>query len=58
MYGRITQQLSSHQISDLYGVRATPLPPNRSPRYNGALGQNFSAGRLNQEGIRAIVRQR
>lgn len=27
MCGRITQQLSPDQISELYGVRATPLPP-------------------------------
>ena len=26
MCGRITQQLSSDQIGELYGVRGTPLP--------------------------------
>ena len=46
MYTRITQQLSQDQIGDLYGVRATPQPPDRKPRYNGAPGQGFSAFRL------------
>ena len=32
MYGRITQQLSSDRIGDLYGVLPTPLPPDQPPR--------------------------
>ena len=43
MCGRITQQLSPDQICDLYSLRATPLPPDRPPRYNGAPGQDFTA---------------
>ena len=58
MCGRITQQLPTDQISDLYGVRATPLPPDRPPRYNGAPGQDFTACRVEQHGARAIVRLR
>ena len=49
MCGRITQQLSPDQIGELYGVRATPRPPDQPPRYNGAPGQ---------DGARAIVRLR
>ena len=55
MCGRITQQLSPNQIGDLYGVRATPLPPDRKPRYNGAPGQDFTACRVEQDGARAIA---
>jgi len=58
MCGRITQQLSPDQMGDLYGVRATPLPPDRKPRYNGAPGQDFSACRVEEDGTRAIVRLR
>ena len=43
MCARITQQLSPNQIGELHGVRATPLPPDRKPRYNGAPRQDFSA---------------
>ena len=58
MCGRITQQLSPDQIGELYGVRVTPLPPDRKPRYNGAPGQDFSACRLEEDGVHAIVRLR
>ena len=58
MCGRITQQLSPDRMGELYGVRATPLPPDRKPRYNGAPGQDFTACRLDQDGARAIVRLR
>ena len=56
MCARITQQLSQDQIGDLYGVRATPQPPDRKPRYNGAPGQDFSACRFEPDGAFAIVR--
>ena len=55
MCGRITQQLSPDQIGELYGVRATPQPPDRNPRYNGAPGQDFSACRFEKDGAFAIV---
>ena len=55
MCGRITQQLSPDQMGELYGVRATPLPPEQKPRYNGAPGQDFTACRVEQDGARAIV---
>ena len=58
MCGRITQQLSPDRIGGLYGVWATPLPPDRPPRYNGAPGQDFSACRLEQDGARTFVRLR
>ena len=58
MCARITQELSPDQIGDLYGARATPLPPDQKPRYNGAPGQDFSACRSEQDGSRAIVRLR
>ena len=58
MCGRITQQLSSDQTSELYGARATPLPPDPPPRYNGAPGQHFTACRVEQHGARAIARLR
>ena len=58
MCGRITQQLSPDQIGELYGVRGTPLPPDRPPRYNGAPGQDFTACRVAQHGARAIARLR
>ncbi|MDE2807439.1 MAG: hypothetical protein OXN90_03400 [Gemmatimonadota bacterium] len=56
--GRTTQYPSPDQIDELYGVRATPLPPDRPPRYNGAPGQDFSACRLDPDGAREIVRLR
>ena len=58
MCGRITQQLSPDRIGELYGVRATPLPADQKPRYNGAPGQDFSAYRIEQDGARAIVQLR
>ena len=58
MCARITQELSPDQIGELYGVRATTLPPDQHPRYNGAPGQDFSACRPNRDGTRAIVRLR
>ena len=58
MCGRITQQLCPNQIGELYDVRATPLPPDRKPRYNGAPGQDFSACRVEEDGARAIVHLR
>ena len=58
MCGRITQQLSSDQICDLYRLRGTPLLPDRPPRYNGAPGQDFTACRVDQDGRRAIARLR
>ena len=58
MCGRITQQLSTDQIGELYGVRATPLPPDRLPRYNGAPGQHFIACLVEQHGARALARLR
>ena len=58
MCGRITQQLSPDQMGELYGVRATLLPPDRLPRYNGAPRQDFSACRVDDDGSRAIVRLR
>jgi len=58
MCGRITQQLSTDQIGELYGVQATPLPPDRLPRYNGAPGQDFIACLVEQHGARAIARLR
>ena len=42
MCGRITQQLSPNQMGNLYGARATPLPPDRPPRYNGAPIETFT----------------
>ena len=58
MCGRITQQLSPDQIGELYGVRGTPLPPDRHPRYNGAPGQDFTACRVEKDGAREIDRLR
>ena len=55
MCARITQQLSPDRIGDLYGVRATLLPPERPPRYNGAPGQDFSACRVEPDGTHEIV---
>lgn len=37
-------------MGELYGVRATPLPPNRPLQYNGALRQNFITCRLEKDG--------
>ena len=58
MCGRITQQLSQDQMAEMYGVRASPPPPNQPPRYNGAPGQHFTACRLEPHGARALVRLR
>ena len=55
MCGRITQQLPSDQICELYHLRGTPLPPDRQPRYNGAPGQDFTACRVDEDGDRAIA---
>ena len=52
MCGRITLQLSPDQIGELYGVRATPLPPEQPPRYNGTPGQDFIACRVEPHGAR------
>ena len=58
MCGRISQQLSPDQMAELYGVRATPQPSDRPPRYNGAPEQDFSSCRVEQDGARAIARLR
>ena len=55
MCGRITQQLPSDQICDLYSLQGTLLPANRQPRYNGAPGQDFTACRVDENGARAIA---
>ena len=46
MYNQISQQLSPDQIGKLYGAWATPLPPDRKSRYNGAPEQDFAACRV------------
>ena len=58
MCGRITQQLPSDQICDLYSLQGILLPANRQPRYNGAPGQDFTACRVDENGSRAIARLR
>ena len=55
MCGRITQQLPSDQICDLYSLRGTPLPTHRHPRYNGVPGQDFTACRVDEDGARTIA---
>ena len=56
MCGRFTQQLSWHQIRDLYGLAGFAPPWNLQVRYNGAPTQDFVACRLDEDGNRAIAK--
>ncbi len=58
MCGRFTQQLTWHQIHQLYSLRGPELPLNLQPRYNGAPSQDFAACRLDEDGNRAIAQLR
>ena len=58
MCGRFTQQLSWHQVHDLYRLTEPPPPLNLQPRYNGAPAQDFVAYRLDEASNPAIARLR
>ena len=58
MCGRFTQQLSWHQIRDLYGLAGLAPPWSLQVRYNGAPTQDFVACRLDEVGNRAIAKLR
>ena len=55
MCGRFTQKLTWRQVHDLYRLTGPPLPLNLQPRYNGVPAQDFTVGRLDGDGNRAIA---
>ena len=52
MCGRFTQQLTWHQIHDLYSLTGPSLPLNLQSHYNGSPTQDFAACRLDEDGNR------
>ena len=56
MCGRFTQQLSWHQIRDLYGLAGLAPPWSPQVRYNGAPTQDFVACRFDEVGNRTIAK--